>query len=198
MWFRDHESFAGFLRENRWELLILLILAGLVSGGAAYYIEQSKLNPVVREERGLFKLEQVVIDDYRLDLKRWQMRGARAVVLEESRRMRIEQVRIKVFVPHSADVAHPKVDLTISANQALAEWQDQRITLVGNVIIRKDSGLEIQTASAIYDAKKDFLTLPKPLTLWHLGNEITGSSLTYDLRSGKLNLATPEVRVNSP
>jgi type II secretory pathway pseudopilin PulG len=141
MWFRDHELFAGFLRENRWELLTLLVLAGLLSGGAVYYTQQSNLSPVIREERGALKLEQVVIDDYRLDLKRWRMRGERAIVLETSRRMRIEQVRIEVFVPYSAAVNDPKVNLYISANEALAEWQDQQITLLGDVKIRHDTGL---------------------------------------------------------
>jgi len=192
MWFRDHELFAGFLRENRWELLTLLVLAGLLSGGAVYYTQQSNLSPVVREERGALKLEQVVIDDYRLDLKRWRMRGERAIVLETSRRMRIEQVRLEVFVPYSAAVNDPKVNLDISANEALAEWQDQQITLLGDVKIRHDTGLEIHTEVAVYDVQKEFLTIPKPLTIRQAGHVVTGDSLTYDLRRGKLNLVAPK------
>tara|TARA_B100001013_G_scaffold140469_1_gene82848 strand:- start:121 stop:717 length:597 start_codon:yes stop_codon:yes gene_type:complete len=198
MWFRDHELFAGFLRENRWELLILLVLAGLISGGAVYYTQQSKLSPVVREERGALKLEQVVINDYQLDLKRWRIQGERAIVLETSRRMRIEQARIEVFVPHSAAVSDPKVNLDISANEALAEWRDQRITLLGDVKIRHDTGLEIHTEVAVYDVQKEFLTIPKPLTMRQAGHVVTGDSLTYDLRRGKLNLVAPKALVGEP
>lgn len=196
MWFRDHELLAGFLRENRWELLTLLALAGLISGGALYYSKQAKLDPSVREERGVLKLEQVVINDYRLDLKRWRMQGERAVVLEKSRRMRIEQVQIEVFVPHPAEVSKPKVKLHLTAKEALAEWRDHRITLLGNVVIRRDPGLEVHTEVAVYDAQKEFLTLPKPLTMWQDGHVVTGSSLTYDLRKEKLSLVSPRVLVD--
>ena len=84
-----------------------------------------------------------------------------------------------------------KVELVITANQGLIERHDNRVTLSGNVVLLRDDGSEIFTETAIYDAKKDTLTIPKPLRMIREGHTMHGSGLIYQVSTGKLNLKNP-------
>ncbi|MEC9296702.1 MAG: LPS export ABC transporter periplasmic protein LptC, partial [SAR324 cluster bacterium] len=127
----------------------------------------------------------------------------RALVSEKSKRMRIEQVKIWVYsqdnstAKSSADHSETEnfssqmVDLVITADQGLIERHDNRVTLSGNVVLLRDDGSEVFTETAIYDAKKDTLTIPKPLRIIREGHTMRGSGLIYQISTGKLNLENP-------
>jgi LPS export ABC transporter protein LptC len=84
-----------------------------------------------------------------------------------------------------------KIDLVITADQGLIERHDNRVTLSGNVVLMRDDGSEVFTETAIYDAKKDTLTIPKPLRMILEGHTMHGSGLIYQVSTGKLNLKNP-------
>ena len=196
-------SYSSFLHENRKELAILLLI-GAVAGAAYYFFHSSQPQEIIPlEERGVLDLQQITINDFQHDRKSWKLIGNRAVVSEKSDRMRIEKVKIWVYaVDNSSDnsssdslfsVNNPsqQVALYITADQGLIEKHDNRVTLSGNVVLWREDGSEAHTETAIYDAKKEILTIPKPVRMLGEGHTMLGSGLTYDVSKGILNLKEP-------
>ena len=197
------QSYSSFLLENRKELAILLLL-GAVAGAAYYFFHYSQPQEIIPlEERGVLDLQQITINDYQHERKSWKLIGNRAVVSEKSNRMRIEKVKIWVYAvdnssnnsssENSASVnnSSEQVALYITADQGLIEKHDNRVTLSGNVVLWREDGSEAHTETAIYDAKKEILTIPKPVRMLAEGHTMLGSGLTYDVSKGILNLKEP-------
>ena len=197
------QTYSSFLHENRKELTILLLLGALA--GAAYYLFSFSEPPenIPFEERGVLDLEQITVNDYQLERRSWKLKGKRAVISEKSSRMRIEQVTIWVFVsdnssvkptpnlPLSTNLPTQEVDLFITAEQGLIEWDDNRVTLTGNVVLLRNDGSEVHTETAIYNAKQEILTIPKPVRVLREGHTLHGSGLIYNISKGELNLKQP-------
>ena len=197
------QTYSSFLLENRKELTILLLLGALA--GAAYYLFSFSEPPenIPFEERGVLDLEQITVNDYQLERRSWKLKGKRAVISEKSSRMRIEQVTIWVFVsdnssvkptpnlPLSTNLPTQEVDLFITAEQGLIEWDDNRVTLTGNVVLLRNDGSEVHTETAIYNAKQEILTIPKPVRVLREGHTLHGSGLIYNVSKGELNLKQP-------
>ena len=197
------QSYSSFLLENRKELAILLLL-GAVAGAAYYFFHHSQPQEIIPlEERGVLELQQITINDYQHERKSWKLIGNRAVVSQKSDRMRIEKVKIWVYaVDNSSDNSSSEnsasvnnsseqVALYITADQGLIEKHDNRVTLSGNVVLWREDGSEAHTETAIYDAKKEILTIPKPVRMLAEGHTMLGSGLTYDVSKGILNLKEP-------
>ena len=197
------QTYSSFLHENRKELTILLLLGALA--GAAYYLFSFSEPPenIPFEERGVLDLEQITVNDYQLERRSWKLKGKRAVISEKSSRMRIEQVTIWVFVsdnssvkplpnlPLSTNLTTQEVDFFITAEQGLIEWDDNRVTLTGNVVLLRNDGSEVHTETAIYNAKQEILTIPKPVRVLREGHTLHGSGLIYNVSKGELNLKQP-------
>ena len=196
-------SYSSFLHENRKELALLLLI-GAVAGAAYYFFHYSQPQEIIPlEERGGLDLQQITINDFQHERKSWKLIGNRALVSEKSNRMRIEKVKIWVYAvdnssdnfssENSASVnnSSEQVALYITANQGLIEQHDNRVTLSGNVVLWREDGSEAHTETAIYDAKKEILTIPKPVRMLGEGHTMLGSGLTYDVSKGILNLKEP-------
>ena len=199
----DINTYSSFLRDNHKELAVLLLLGALA--GAVYYFlsfsQPTKIKPF--EEKGVLDLYQITVNDYQMERKKWKLIGQRALISEKSKRMRIEQVKIWVYTQdnsttkssvdfyESTNNSTHKIDLVITADQGLIERHDNRVTLSGNVVLIRDDGSEVFTETAIYDAKKDTLTIPKPLRMIREGHTMHGSGLIYQVSTGKLNLKSP-------
>ena len=54
-----------------------------------------------------------------------------------------------------------------------------------------DDGSEILTDTAIYDVKKDSITIPKPVRILREGYTMLGSDLMYSISEGRLNINNP-------
>jgi len=197
------QSYSSFLNENRKELAILLFI-GAIAGAAYYFFHYSQPQEILPiEERGVLDLQHITINDYQHERKSWKLIGNRAVVSEKSNRMRIEQVKIWVYsaerssdnssLGKSASVnnSSEQIALYITADQGLIEKHDNRVTLSGNVVLWREDGSEAHTETAIYDAKKEILTIPKPVKMLGEGHTMLGSGLTYDVSEGILNLKEP-------
>ena len=197
------QSYSSFLLENRKELAILLLL-GAVAGAAYYFFHYSQPQEIIPlEERGVLDLQQITINDFQHERKSWKLIGNRALVSEKSNRMRIEKVKILVYAvanssdnsssenPASVNNSSEQVALYITADQGLIEKHDNRVTLSGNVVLWREDGSEAHTETAIYDAKKEILTIPKPVRMLGEGHTMLGSGLTYDVSKDVLNLKEP-------
>ena len=196
-------SYSSFLHENRKELALLLLI-GAVAGAAYYFFHYSQPQEIIPlEERGVLDLQQITINDFQHERKSWKLIGNRALVSEKSNRMRIEKVKIWVYaVDNSSDNSSSEnsasvnnsseqVALYITADQGLIEKHDNRVTLSGNVVLWREDGSEAHTETAIYDAKKEMLSFPKPVRMLGEGHTMLGSGLTYDVSKGILNLKEP-------
>ena len=196
-------SYSSFFNENRKELAILLLI-GAVAGAAYYFFQYSQPQEIIPlEERGVLDLQQITINDFQHERKSWKLIGNRALVSEKSNRMRIEKVKVWVYaVDNSSGNSSSEnstsfnnyfeqVALYITAEQGLIEKHDNRVTLSGNVVLWREDGSEAHTETAIYDAKKEILTIPKPVRILGEGHTMLGSGLTYDVSKGILNLKEP-------
>ena len=195
--------YSSFLNENRKELAILLFI-GAVAGAAYYFFHYSQPQEIIPlEERGVLDLEQITINDFQHERKSWKLIGNRALVSEKSNRMRIEKVKIWVYAvdnpsdnfssenSSSINNSLEQVALYITADQGLIEKHDNRVTLSGNVVLWREDGSEAHTETAIYDAKKEILTIPKPVRMLGEGHTMLGIGLTYYVSKGILNLKEP-------
>ena len=67
---QDTHTYSSFLRENRKELAVLLLLGALA--GAAYYFfsfsQPSQIKPF--EEKGVLDLYQITVNDYHMERKK--------------------------------------------------------------------------------------------------------------------------------
>ena len=196
-------SYSSFFNENRKELAILLLI-GAVAGAAYYFFQYSQPQEIIPlEESGVLDLQQITINDFQDERKSWKLIGNHAVVSEKSNRMRIEKVKVWVYaVDNSSGNSSSEnstsfnnyfeqVALYITAEQGLIEKHDNRVTLSGNVVLWREDGSEAHTETAIYDAKKEILTIPKPVRILGEGHTMLGSGLTYDVSKGILNLKEP-------
>ena len=196
-------SYSSFLHENRKELAILRLI-GAVAGAAYYFFQYSQPQEIIPlKERGVLDLQQITIKDFQHERKSWKLIGNRALVSEKSNRMRIEKVKIWVYaVDNSSDNSSSEnsasvnnsseqVALYITADQGLIEKHDNRVTISGNVVLWREDGTEAHTETAIYDARKEILTIPKPVRMLREGHTMLGSGLTYDVSKGILNLKEP-------
>jgi len=196
-------SYSSFFHENRKELAILLLI-GAIAGAAYYFSHYSQPREIFPlEESGVLDLQQITINDYQHERKSWKLVGNRAVVSDKSNRMRVEKVKIWVYAEdnfsdnvsteNSTAVKNSseQVAIYITADQGLIEKHDNRLTLSGNVVLWSEDGSEAHTETAIYDAKKGILTIPKPVRMLGEGHTMFGSRLTYDVSEGILNLKEP-------
>ncbi len=203
MAYKRLHSYSSFFHENRKELAILLLI-GAIAGAAYYFSHYSQPREIFPlEESGVLDLQQITINDYQNERKSWKLVGNRAVVSEKSNRMRVEKVKIWVYATdnfsdnvsteNSAAVKNSseQVAIYITADQGLIEKHDNRLTLSGNVVLWSEDGSEAHTETAIYDAKKEILTIPKHVRMLGEGHTMLGSRMTYDVSGGILNLKEP-------
>ncbi|MGA1598825.1 MAG: LPS export ABC transporter periplasmic protein LptC [bacterium] len=185
------EPLPGLLRQNFKELLVLLILGGLLAAGTAYFFKTESIQTTVIEEQGTLVLTGVTIHDFQRAIPRWKLRGNRAIVLEDSQRMRLESVMIEVFQERQSAETPPVVELTIEAREGLVEWRSNRITLLGDVVVRQVSGPRVFTEAMVYDLANEFLNLPKPVRIEEDGSLLLGESLTYQRSQNLLSVKQP-------
>jgi LPS export ABC transporter protein LptC len=185
------EPLPGLLRQNFKELLVLLILGGLLAAGTAYFFKTESIQTTVIEEQGTLVLTGVTIHDFQGAIPRWKLRGNRAIVLEDSQRMRLESVMIEVFQERQSAETPPVVELTIEAREGLVEWRSNRITLLGDVVVRQVSGPRVFTEAMVYDLANEFLNLPRPVRIEEDGSLLLGESLTYQRSQNLLSVKQP-------
>ena len=121
-------SFSSIILDNRRELAVLIFL-GILLGYAFYYYQS--LTPAespISDESGVIRLDEIKVNDFVDNRKGWQLRGKTAVVLEDTKRMRIEQIEISIFVPYTMEEKSPTLDVLITADEGLMEWKDNRLT----------------------------------------------------------------------
>ena len=202
MSFNSEKNYSSFLHENLKEIGLLLLL-GAIAGAAFYFFSSKKSTEVTPfEEIGVLDLNQITISDYHLQNKKWELEGERAIISEKSNLMRIEKVKIWVYTNDNLSLSvepksstskklDKKNDIYIIADQGLIEKEDSRVTISGNVMVIHDDGSEILTDTAIYDVKKDSITIPKPVRILREGYTMLGSDLMYSISEGRLNINNP-------
>ncbi len=105
--------------------------------------------------------------------------------------MRIEKIEISIYVPFTIEEEFPKVDVLISADEGLMEWKDNRVTLLGNVVLKRSDGSLILSDSALYETQKELLTIPEKVRILQEEHTLEGNSMTYEISIKKMALAEP-------
>ena len=184
-------SFSSLILDNRRELAVLIFL-GILLGYAFYYYHT--LTPAVSaisDESGVIHLDEIKVNDFVDNRKGWQLRGKTAVVLEDTKRMRIEQIEISIFVPYTMEEKSPTLDVLITADEGLMEWKDNRLTLIGNVVLKRSDGSLILSNSALYETQKEVFTIPGKVRILQDEHTLEGNSLTYHVPIKKMEMTEP-------
>ena len=183
--------FSALILENKKEISLLLFLSILLGYAFYYYHSKPSTESLMVDESGVIHLKKITVSDFIEDRKGWQLRGEKAVVLEDSKRMRIEKIEITIFVPFTIQEEFPKVDVLITADEGLMEWKDNRVTLLGNVVMKKSNGSLIYSDSALYETQKELLTIPQNVRFLQEGHTLEGSSMTYHIPIKKMDVSEP-------
>ena len=184
-------SFSALIHDNKKEFAILISLGILLCYAFYYYHSQPSSESPLVDESGVIHLKNIRVNDFIENRKGWQLRGKNAVVLEDSKRMRIEKIEISIYVPFTIEEEFPKVDVLISADEGLMEWKDNRVTLLGNVVLKRSDGSLILSDSALYETQKELLTIPEKVRILQEEHTLEGNSMTYEIPIKKMALAEP-------
>ncbi|NBR20013.1 MAG: LPS export ABC transporter periplasmic protein LptC [Proteobacteria bacterium] len=136
-------------------------------------------------------LDEIKVNDFVDNRKGWQLRGKTAVVLEDTKRMRIEQIEISIFIPYTMEEKSPTLDVLITADEGLMEWKDNRLTLIGNVVLKRSDGSLILSNSALYETQKEVFTIPGKVRILQDEHTLEGNSLTYNVPIKKMEMTEP-------
>ena len=105
--------------------------------------------------------------------------------------MRIEQIEISIFVPYTMEEESPTLDVLITADEGLMEWKDNRLTLIGNVVLKRSDGSLILSNSALYETQKEVFTIPGKVRILQDEHTLEGNSLTYQVPIKKMEMTEP-------
>ena len=92
-------SFSSLILDNRRELAVLIFLGILLGYAFYYYLSLTPAESPISDESGVIHLDEIKVNDFVDNRKGWQLRGKTAVVLEDTKRMRIEQIEISISSP---------------------------------------------------------------------------------------------------
>jgi len=131
-------------------------------------------------------MDQVEIDEYEEERKRWKLFGDHAEVLEAKENIILKDVKILIYDPKS----HPElvVDTQITAQQGILEGKIKKVTLLGNVIAKKGDSMQMNSEKAVFDYQKDILFLPEKVIIHKEGNTLWGNALIYTLRDKRIRM----------
>ena len=177
--------------ENRREIIILVFLSIILGYGFYHFQGKSKMEDSEIEESGVLQMEDIVVNNFKNNLKGWELKGEKAIILEESKRMRIENVLISIFVPFSISEDKPKTKLTIRAEEGLLEWKNNRVTLLGDVVLNRNDGSVILTETAVYDSEAKVLTIPKKVRILKNTHSFEGKGLIFNVNEDLIKLNDP-------
>ena len=184
-------SFSSLILDNRRELAVLIFLGILLGYAFYYYHSLTPAESPISDESGVIHLDKIKVNDFDDNRKGWQLRGKTAVVLEDTKRMRIEQIEISIFVPYTMEEKSPTLDVLITADEGLMEWKDNRLTLIGNVVLKRSDGSLILSNSALYETQKEVFTIPGKVRILQDEHTLEGNSLTYHVPNKKMEMTEP-------
>jgi len=180
-------SLRQILLENKKELLFLFFLAIFAATLASFWNTQKKESPEAQQQAiRVLTMDEVKIDDYEKDRKRWRILGEQAIVFADSRNTLIKKVEILIYSPE----AYPElvVDLRITADQGLLEGENRKVILTGNVQSTRGKDFQLNTDKAIYNYQTGLLQLPESVQIHQGKSTVFGENLIYTLKDKKMKL----------
>ena len=172
--------------ENWREFLFLLILGSL----ATYlYLNFSSDRDSVTyspiEERKVLQMQNIIVNDYLGNERKWEMVGKQAFIKEDTTEMEIKEVVVRVL-PDNQSTEQREVQLV--ADESTIDWHVQKITLQGNVDVFRDEDEKLMTQYAEYDVTNEKLTVPGKVTGYLQEKYLAGKNLHYSLSEDRMLL----------
>ena len=171
---------------THWQEFLLLLLLGPLALYFALSNSTSESLPLLPlPESQVLQLEQITLQDYQKDFKRWTLTGLRALMAEDSSVMNVEQPRLRL---HPSPETLPFTDTLVRANEALIDWRRQLVEIRGEVEVERDGKLYLQAERAIYDLQTEVLQMPGAVQMTWQGSDVDGADLRYELKAGLVKL----------
>ena len=169
-----------------WQESLLLLLLGPLALYFALSNSNSESLPLLPlPESQVLQFEQITLQDYQKDFKRWTLTGLRALMAEDSSVMNVEQPRLRL---HPSPETLPFTDTLVRANEALIDWRRQLVEIRGEVEVERDGKLYLQAERAIYDLQTEVLQMPGAVQMTWQGSDVDGADLRYELKTGLVKL----------
>ena len=181
----DTHRTLDLLKEHKIEIVLLLLLGGLL-----FYIysrfPEDPIAPSLGESRYLLKLDEVEIEDYWQNLKRWKLLGKQASVAKDNQIVFLTDVQI--FVYNSQNPESTTIDIMVTANEGSIDWEKEVVTLTSDVEITRQSDMRINTEEAIYQYNEGLVHLPRKVDVRYLEETVRGEQLTYNIHQNRIEL----------
>ena len=116
----------------------------------------------------MLQLEQITLQDYQKDFKRWTPPAFGLWMAEDSSVMNVEQPRLRL---HLSPETLPFTDTLVRANEALIDWRQQLVEIRGEVEVERDGKLYLQAERAIYDLQTEVLQMPGAVQMTWQGSD---------------------------
>ena len=175
----------NILKVHKNEIFLLLLLGGLL-----FYmvtaLKDDSFTPSIEESDYLLKLDEVEIDDYWLNQKRWKLLGKQASIAKDKEIVFLNDIQIFVYDLQNPDVEY--VEITVTANEGNIDWKKEVVTLTSNVEIIRQSEMQIKTEEAIYHYNEGLVHLPQQVDIHYLEELVKGEQLTYNIHQKKIEL----------
>ena len=169
-----------------WQEFLLLLLLGPLALYFALSNSNSESLPLLPlPESQVLQFEQITLQDYQKDFKRWTLTGLRALMAEDSSLMNVEQPRLRL---HPNPETIPFTDTLVHADEALIDWRRQLVEIRGEVEVERGSKLYLQAERAIYDLQTEVLRMPGAVQMTWQDSDVDGSDLRYELKTGLIEL----------
>lgn len=181
----DFHSTLYFLKEHKIEILLLLFLGGLLTYVYSLVSDEETGEPF-GEPDYVLKLDQVQIEDYWLDQKRWKVFGKNASIAKNNSVVLLSDVKILIFDAHPPKPA--EIDIVVTADKGTIDWKKEIVTLTSQVKMTRQTEMRIQTEKAIYHYQEGVLHIPDNVDMHYLQDSVIGEALTYYVYQKKIEL----------
>ena len=172
------------LREHKIEIFLLLLL-----GGGLFYLYFSLEAPVVepyQEPEYVLQLNDVKIEDYWLDQKRWRILGKQASMTKDNKIVSLTDVKILVYKPQPSE--NQEVDIVVTADEGTINWNKEIVTLHSKVIMTRQSDIRVNTEKVIYQYKQGILHIPEKVVIHYFQDTVIAEQLTYNVHQKSTQL----------
>ena len=181
----DSHFASNILKEHKLEIFLFVILGGVFTYFYSSILQEETAEPF-DEPDYVLQAEQVQIEDYWGAQKRWKIFGQKAFIAKNNRMVVLEDVKILVYRPQPAPPS--QVDVVVTAEQGIINWEEERVTLLSDVKMVRPPEMQIRAQKTIYHYQSGLLHIPDKVDMHYLQDSVVGEALTYDVLQKKMEL----------
>ncbi len=174
------------MKYIKWGILAVIVSVVL------YFVWQPYENQNIDQTRSDDEQPVILVNpelfDYELNRIKWQISAAKAYIYEKKNRTHLSRINGRIF---STDPNQKPT--SIVAESGILKANSSTMVVKGDVQINFNDEQNIYTEELIIDQGKEKIYNQVDVLVVSKQDTIRASSMSYDIKSGHLNLATPRI-----